>query len=837
MPELSTTSPPPPALSRNAQRIVLFGLPDAGKSSLLGALAQAAQTQEHLLNGHFTDLGGGLAELQCRLYEEKPCETLEEVVPYPVAFEPFTDRRSDPTGKRTEAVLVDCDGRVANELLTRRRALAGKGQNGDLAQAILNADALLLVVDASAGPAQIDADFSEFGRFLRLLEQNRGRRGEVGGLPVFLVLTKCDLLAQPGDTPAAWIERIEERKRQVDARFHEFLARQRSEGPIPFGRIDLHLWASAVKRPPLTDSPAKPYEPFGVAELFRQTFAFACAFGQRRIRSARRLFWTVAGGTGLVAAMIALSAALVFNRPQADPAVQELATKIESYRAREAQTPSSRLRGPLQQKISELTELETDPQFRRLPREKQDYVRTRLKELQDYRGYEEKLAAFPRINQIHSERELEQQESSLVRITLPAEHQTDWNQTDAALYRTQLLADLKALRKAVAQTEDWYDSLIRRGQELWTFAGSTPAAPLSWPDWQRKVRALLAEADAPPHHPADRLPDSSVVYGTVFRIDRVAEARDNWEKLRHSLERLRDLSAALGLAGTEPDRSPLDIPAGFQADQAANRLRELQKNYPRFQQEFSLSDLPEAIIAEVRQAAHTRYENALKAGQEVVLRHLKEVGTEGRESPQAWRRLRSWLAAPEELKAWRVLATVLARLQDPSAGDPVSSLDAFLGRERFDITLKRLMLDIADDTNVRPEGKLQVHHTSAGTEKAPLTFELTGEERHDARRRVTQYGLQPAGEDSLTYKPGDSLWADLPVQHAGSAGWMLTWARSRSQVYQFERLVRPPRLHPKTKENTQGEIQEGISLEITPADGVPKVPDLMPVLPVPLEKG
>jgi hypothetical protein len=265
-------------------------------------------------------------------------------------------------------------------------------------------------------------------------------------------------------------------------------------------------------------------------------------------------------------------------------------------------------------------------------------------------------------------------------------------------------------------------------------------------------------------------------------------------------------------------------------------LQELEKAYPRFQQELTLSDLPEAIVAEVRQAAQTRYEHAIKAGQEVILRHLKEVSTEGQESFEAWRRLRSWLAAPEGLKAWRVLATVLARLQDPAGGDPVSKLDAFLGRERFDITLKRLMLDIADEAKIRPEGKFQVHHSSAGVERAPLVFELTGEERHDVRRRVTRYGLQPVGEGTLTYKPGDSFWADLPVQHAGSGGWLLTWARSRSQVYQFERLVRPPRLHPKDKKNTRGDVQEGISMEITPEDGLPRVPDLMPVVPVPLEK-
>src|SRR5690349_20976625 len=185
MSEPITTPAAVSSSSGDALRIVLFGMPDAGKSSLLGALAEAAQTQEHLLNGHLKDLGG-LAELHHRLYEDKPRETLEEVVPYPVTFEPFTSRGPGPATGRTEVVLVDCDGRVANELLTRRRALAGNSRDGDLAQAVLDADTLVLVVDASASPSHVDADFTEFGRFLRLLEQSRGRRSDVGGLPVFL---------------------------------------------------------------------------------------------------------------------------------------------------------------------------------------------------------------------------------------------------------------------------------------------------------------------------------------------------------------------------------------------------------------------------------------------------------------------------------------------------------------------------------------------------------------------------------------------------------------------------------------------------------------------------
>src|SRR5712691_970917 len=240
MPESSTTVTPSTRVG-SPLRIVLFGMPDAGKSSLLGALLQAGQTQEHLLDGHLTDLSSGLTELQHRLYEGTARETLEEVVSYPVTYQPF--RHTPPAGNdgQVQAMLVDCDGRVANELLARKRPLHADTSNGTLAQAIVDADALILAIDASAPATQINADFAEFGRFLRLLEHQRGHRTEIGGQPVFLVLTKCDLLARPGDSAADWANHIKDRQAEVEHRFRDFLAAE-AHGPrsVGFGRIDLH---------------------------------------------------------------------------------------------------------------------------------------------------------------------------------------------------------------------------------------------------------------------------------------------------------------------------------------------------------------------------------------------------------------------------------------------------------------------------------------------------------------------------------------------------------------------------------------------------------------------
>jgi hypothetical protein len=837
MPEPSVQSPASPVLDGSALRIVLFGMPDAGKSSLLGALAQTAQTQEHVLNGHLTDLTHGLAELQRRLYEERPRETLEEVVPYPVKFEAFSDdgRAAAPP---VEAVLVDCDGRVANELLARRRFLREDGADGHLARAILQADALILVVDASAPPAQVESDFTEFGRFLRLLEQSRGRRSEVGGLPVFLVLAKCDLLAQPGDTTAAWLERVDQRKEQVARRFREFLAGEAAKEPLPFGRLELHVWATAVKRPELANTPARPRDPHGVAELFRQAFHYARGFQQRRSQAGHRLLYTLAGTTGVVAVLAALAVGFLLS--PSNPKPSALAGKIDIYRVNEGLTASERLRQPVQPKISQLKDLKNDPEFDTLTQELKAYVDDRLRELEEYQAYWNRLQRVPDPGTVDALSRLAEIEERLrAQLDLPPQHREEWAQTEAALLRQRLLQQIRAIQAAVENRVQWYDRLRSQAELLRTFSrrDAEAGAPFSWREWHERVRQLLREAEAPP--PA---PDGGVRPETVHQLDKVVEARAAWEAVKERLERVRDLSAVLGLAGpVDPQLPPLlEIrdQSRVPADQAQSLLKTLEEKYPRFREggdspeqlAAELGRIPEAIAGEIRRAARRSYEQVLEAGHEVVLWQVQAASPQGRETPESWRKLREWLKSPDELRAWRRLATLLARISDPDAPDPVTALFTFLGKESFDLELRRLTLEIPDELRLRVAGRLTVHHL-VGDKDRPLAFELQGEGRRDRPRGVTAYTFVPAGDTRLTYRPGEELWAELPLKDADNRDWVFTWSVSRSRTYKFERLLREsPRLHRPGQDVTQAEIVKGVTLTVTPEDGVPKVPDLLPVV-------
>jgi hypothetical protein len=827
-----TAAPPPDGV-----RIVLFGLPAAGKTSLLGALAQAAQSQEYLLHGHLTDITHGLDELRHRLYDEQGRRTAEEVVPYPIDYEPFAGNgKASAATEHFGAILIDCDGRVANDLLVRRRTLDDDSSEGTLAREVLQADTLVLVIDASAPDAQLDADFAEFGQFLHLLEQNRGQRTEVGGLPVFLVLTKCDLLARENDAPTAWMERIEARKREVGERFRDFLARRDGAAPA-FGRIDLHLWATAVKRPALAGVPAKPREPFGVAELFRQCLERAEDFRGLRQRSERRLFWTVGAAAGLVALFVALIVGLMVLRQDSGPS--PLQVRVDTYRAfNERLTAAERFQAPLpnlRQRLAMLQELRDDPDFASLPDKDKQYVQERLTELREYVGYLENLTQARAPAEAKSEEALQEIKDLLqTRLALP---HPDWAGTEAGRLHAQRLEQADALQKAAARARNWYLENSDDAQRLWTFADRQvgPENPaVNWRKWYAEVEKALDPLRAAPFAEGDRIPGGDgLTFATVLGFERAKEAHADWDKNKARLERVRNVAAALGLVEAGKEHPPVLVipkPPGLPLERARGRLPELQKFYPNYKDEFTLDGLPDAIRAEVAQAARTNYEYLLEPGRDAVLRHLREAGTGDAETAERWATVRNWLTDPEELAAWRVLALVLAKLHEADPEDPVSALASFLQKSSFTIDVQRLMLEVPDALKAKPPLGAALSLFLNDPDNPAMRFESSGDGKHDAQRRVTTYTFRPVEAKQLTYRPGDSFWASLPLRD----GYAFTWTRSRSTLYQFEKLVRPPRLHKAGQNPVEGDSAEGVRLTVSPPEGLPRVPDLLPVVPLKL---
>jgi GTPase SAR1 family protein len=448
------------AFAGSAFRVVLFGMPDAGKSSLLGALAEAAQKQEQVLGGKLTDKSQGLIELQRRLYDNRPRETLEEITPYAITVAPLPSKTS-PAGPVLDAVLFDCDGRRVNELLANDELESDKA----LPRAVLEADTLVLVVDGSTEPAHVKRDFGLFADFLRALEQTRGQRAEVAGLPVFLVLTKCDLLAQPKESTLAWMDRIEERKREVHQRFEEFLSERAAQEQMSFGKIDLHVWATAVKRPATCDAPAKPREPYGVAELFRQCLAEAATFRGRRWVAAGRLAWVLASIAGLVGFMILLGLFFLAQREQSE--LERLERELRSYRSARGEG-AERLHEPVGKTIAELREFRQNPLFDKMPVELQTYVDEHLHEAEAYEDFTKKfqvavkqagLRESPRFAK--DEDELSAFGKQLKQMPIPPTYQAGWQNTEIARKQRQWADEIEVMqtetRAAIKSLNELFD--------------------------------------------------------------------------------------------------------------------------------------------------------------------------------------------------------------------------------------------------------------------------------------------------------------------------------------------------------------------------------------------
>src|SRR4029450_13021732 len=143
-----------------------------------------------------------------------------------------------------------------------------------------------------------------------------------------------------------------------------------------------------------------------------------------------------------------------------------------------------------------------------------------------------------------------------------------------------------------------------------------------------------------------------------------------------------------------------------------------------------------------------------------------------------WKALSASLNEPA-YRDWGRLLHLLARLQDPSAPDPVSDLANFLAdldTKTFELDLPALDLVIPLDFTVGlervvPAGPLTV--TLVHGQDAPVTIRfLVGP--GGTRDKTKVYRLTREGAGKLAYRAGDDLRAEMPVK-AGAQTQTLRW--------------------------------------------------------------
>jgi hypothetical protein len=805
-----------------------------GKSSLLGALYQSSLSQPKALGATVEDPSGRLKMIHDHVYGDRGLElTRTELVTYTLRLTPQTAEPVPP-----EVVLMDCDGKAALAVLKHPDTIATGEAKGTVARAVVQADTIALLVDAAADDGELLAAFQDFTRFLDAIEEERAFARAVGGFPVLLVLTQCDRLAEPSDTAAKWEARVAARKKYVLTRFAEYLEDTEPKAGVqspylPFGSVDLDVFAVAVRRPRLADAPSPPDEPFGVAELFRACFTSAQSHHERSEASDRRLTWTVRSVGATVGGMLlGLVAVVMFQPVGGDPG---LAARVETFRRHEPSEAAVRLAEKnIPPERRALTAFRNDAGFAYLPEELQEFVVGRLKEIEDYRAYRQKLSAAMTPAEARSLEELAKVEFQLTgELALPPEYA--WGETEAGRLRDKWLTDVRVVREAEGRWHDWFRELIRRATLL-------AVAPSFAGDWRADVAALLADAARLPFNLNDPIPGSPAVpqprgeaveYRVPYEFDRVYQARQDWEFARTRLVSLRDLADAFG-ATSGPNRpdAVLDLPEpgpGVDSTTLAGvRWAELRRQFPGYPAEYpewELRNFPEPGRTELSK----RVQRSFAVGAQHVRRLiLARTGPNpvAKDNAAGWREVAAVLGEPV-FREWGRLLHLLARLSDPRAADPVAELTAFLRADKFEFDLKGFEVAIPVDLRERkvvPDGPLKVTLTPRGGPPVVREFAHSPTDEGTRQGSVWLYRFTPPADPKLVYHPGDGLTAELPVR-VGGQSLRLVWEAGGTNTFQFDRLAREPRL---VRPGSPPERAEGVRL--TPAEGsaFPRVPVLLP---------
>jgi GTPase SAR1 family protein len=498
-------------------RLLLFGTPGAGKSALLAALVQAVPA------------------LKAELIDESQVAQRFQVQP---------SEKEKVSGRfSSEVTVLDCSGKAALEMLKAPQPFAN---SHPMKKPILEADAMVFAVDVSAPKKQMNEEFRQCARWLRQLHEFRGQRTDIAALPVFVALTKCDLLVQKQDSFETWKKRLDEGKRQYDENFRKYL-KQHGAG---FGTIQLKVVATAIKQPAFTDKPAKAQEPFGVAELFRECLQSASDFQDRRHTAQTRLQNVVAGLLGTVT-LLALSVAFLIEF-QPPPKGTTLDEKVQLALPKPSATPIERLHGTvkkLEEKEKKLAEIAGDAGFERLPSETQKEITLYREEISQYlQLYQQSQEILKLPHLAKNDDELKELGRKVLEFSFPDARAKDWQETRLGRRLREVRAQYEAFDAAVKSEEAWIrvqieknDDLLEQGNEVYgRLLKRNKNAPDEAKQWSHHYRDLMNSR--PPTPRDDNVPGvSRVIYEDLGKFEPVKTAQKEWKASKENLTSIADL--------------------------------------------------------------------------------------------------------------------------------------------------------------------------------------------------------------------------------------------------------------------------------------------------------
>ena len=768
-----------------AARLVFFGPPNAGKSRLLEAVARVAGHQAEEPAIDLTHAGEPVLNTGSQWRRELLPHILQVDLPGP----------RNITGA---VVLIDCDGEAAQQLLQQADQLRRGKAKSALADAVRQTDALVVVLDATSTDAELTRYFETLDQFLTVFEDTRIAERDVGGLPVFLTLTKCDGLYQAGQAPTKWLETVDRRKRELEARFKDWFSNDDKE-LTGFGTTDTRLYATAVQVPDViaqqdyTDASGA----FGVVELTHDLIASALEHRRAYMASSKRLGWTAGLAMGLLGVV---AGTMLMLATSAEPGeVDRLENRVRRLQLNDVGAAPRLAEARLEGYLGELTTMRENEVFAQLPTAQRDYINERWLEATTYSSYRERFLP-PQFGpaDVRTTRDLVRFTRELDGpLNAPEVYRTTWTDTEYVKLRTKWKADLDLLRRAEDDAQAWFRGQTTRANELLLADVPKTLAP---DDWQRRVKELLDTKT--PFDVSQRVMGSeelplrrgqALSYSTVLRYERTANANADWQATAQRLTDVLELAQATGLTG---DGKPVFVLKEAVQDQAATLLNQLSTQYPNSTR-WNVQNIPGPLNEELTRRVQLARGQALG----LVRSWLLEQSVPA-----------TWLERPEIL-AWGKYLRKLDAILDPTAAtvDPVLDLAEFLKKKSFAWEVSGIEIALPSSLQVRvlkPDGELVLR-----LGKTTHRFKNSGESQTDPEVRMHRFTSD--NPVSLLYTPGEECRAELTLRDSETT-YLLVWGKSQRTNYQFECLTRTPTIE-VTAANALPRLATGVKLLAKPA--------------------